>query len=344
MADNKPVKKGEITDRTVQEKRLHEGVMDLMRFTEGYFDRSHRLGQTMVSQSTMMYDVSHRVAYSRSDINEREVQGFLRRGTQSPQIRGKSRRNAREQQARAVLLEDSVDLGQLMVQIEALKELEIQAQELSKVEPQIPSILVLDGSKNHETAKALGLELLDSSVIMELDIERDFAPRGMVPGVTFKRERIPFSQEFIDVFRSGFVNNDGFGYNLAEDTVDGLNVFREIEGMTEYAYLAYMDGKAVSIVSFSVDEHNKAYINNVATDPEYRGQGISRALLEHSIEDVASMGVTTVGLYTEIGGLESYYNSIGFESLGVVRNYGASITRDLDQGIGQPHQPDVLVR
>ncbi len=62
------------------------------------------------------------------------------------------------------------------------------------------------------------------------------------------------------------------------------NVTQEIKEQPEYWIGAYVEGEMVGIV-FGTDDGRKGWINRLAVDEAYRGEGIGRALVEE-LEDV----------------------------------------------------------
>ncbi len=95
-------------------------------------------------------------------------------------------------------------------------------------------------------------------------------------------------------------------------------------------YLVAMDGEKLLAYGGFWTVAPEGYINNVAVDPSYRGQGISRLLMEALIEAAREKGVKD--LYLEVRVSNSIalglYRSLGFKMIDIRKGYYADTDED----------------
>lgn len=80
--------------------------------------------------------------------------------------------------------------------------------------------------------------------------------------------------------------------------------------------LAHDKGKLVAYARIGNEKDGSARIGRVVVDPDYRGQGLGRELMEkaiHHAHELAPKQPVYVGAQTY---LLEFYNSLGFESVG----------------------------
>ena len=65
------------------------------------------------------------------------------------------------------------------------------------------------------------------------------------------------------------------------------------------------------------------HINNLAVRPEWRGQGLARALLDHVLREASGLGATRAGLEIRRSNdiARRLYGGMGFSVVGTRRNY-----------------------
>lgn len=96
-----------------------------------------------------------------------------------------------------------------------------------------------------------------------------------------------------------------------------------------YFFVAIADEKIVGYMGFNtvLDE---AYVANVAVLPQYRGQGIGRALVNHACVLCREMNMSFITLEVRSSNLPaiSLYQSIGFKEVGRRKNFYTEPTED----------------
>ena len=85
----------------------------------------------------------------------------------------------------------------------------------------------------------------------------------------------------------------------------------------EIATLEAQLGEELTLVLFDIPTYCKAWIEDVITDSNYRGQGIGRALVERAIEMAKELGADSVNLTSrpsrEVA--RALYRKVGFEEV-----------------------------
>ena len=89
------------------------------------------------------------------------------------------------------------------------------------------------------------------------------------------------------------------------------------------------DGVVTGFCSFWL-VFDELHINNLAIRPEYRGQGMGTALLEHAMGTAARLGArrATLEVRRSNDAARRIYERLGFEIAGVRRNYYTSPAED----------------
>ena len=87
-------------------------------------------------------------------------------------------------------------------------------------------------------------------------------------------------------------------------------------------YVAEEDGRVVGYVG-SQTVLGETDMMNIATHPDYRKQGIARALINTLISALAEQGSHSLMLEVRVSNepAKSLYGSMGFESVGIRKNY-----------------------
>lgn len=108
----------------------------------------------------------------------------------------------------------------------------------------------------------------------------------------------------------------GWSNNVFASEID------QVRSGTRHYVVARIDGDIVGYAGlwFAVDE---AHVTNVAVSPEYRRQGIARALMSHLADVVIERGCSawTLEVRLSSSGAQRLYESFGFESAGVRQKY-----------------------
>lgn len=83
-------------------------------------------------------------------------------------------------------------------------------------------------------------------------------------------------------------------------------------------YVAYFDKKAIAIATLTY-KGKVAYLNNVTTLKEYKGNGISKEILSYALNNISKLGVKTIMFATETNAYtEEFYKKLGFK----IANHG----------------------
>jgi GNAT superfamily N-acetyltransferase len=86
-----------------------------------------------------------------------------------------------------------------------------------------------------------------------------------------------------------------------------------IEGIDTLHYVAYYLDKPISIATISINS-NIAYLNNVTTLKEFKGNGVAKELLSYLIKDLKNRNVKEIIFATETDEYtEKFYKKLGFE-------------------------------
>ena len=103
----------------------------------------------------------------------------------------------------------------------------------------------------------------------------------------------------------------------------------ELDNDTAHFFVALSEGEVVGYIGVFVVA-DSCYISNVAVSPRCRRQGVGRALLKMAILTADAMGTDFISLevrYTNYAAI-CLYRSLGFEEMGVRRNFYRHPTED----------------
>lgn len=86
-------------------------------------------------------------------------------------------------------------------------------------------------------------------------------------------------------------------------------------------FVAVVDGKVIGFAGYKPFEGTEGMIHNNAVDAEYRGRGISPALLARVIDELKSLGAKTIKVHTaHVPVAVHVYQKVGFK---IVEQRGA---------------------
>ena len=91
-------------------------------------------------------------------------------------------------------------------------------------------------------------------------------------------------------------------------------VSESIENENTHLYLALADGEAAGYMGVQIFS-GEGYVTNVATLPEYRRQGVAKALIERVLQN--EMEFLTLEVRESNAPAIALYESLGFERVGV---------------------------
>lgn len=87
----------------------------------------------------------------------------------------------------------------------------------------------------------------------------------------------------------------------------------KIDNVETLHYVAYYQNKPISIATVSINGKD-AYLNNVTTLKEFKGNGVAKELLSHLIKDLKNRNVKKIIFVTETDEYpEKFYKNLGFE-------------------------------
>lgn len=124
-------------------------------------------------------------------------------------------------------------------------------------------------------------------------------------------------QEIVDCVMDGFSThdpNDPYG-DLSPTYRESLNkkLFDKNAKYPTFHYVAKHGGEVVSIAGITIKDTN-AYLNNVTTQKEFKGKGISKEILTCIVNDLKTKHIQNIIFATETGAYtENYYKNLGFK-------------------------------
>lgn len=100
------------------------------------------------------------------------------------------------------------------------------------------------------------------------------------------------------------------------------NLEEELDNKTAYFFVALEDEKLIGYIGVSVIS-DSCFINNIAVLPEYRRQGVGRALMKIAILTADAMGTGFISLEVRESNYAAInlYRSLGFEDIGLRRDF-----------------------
>lgn len=107
------------------------------------------------------------------------------------------------------------------------------------------------------------------------------------------------------------------GWWQTDDNPEYLTTVAGIVRNTLCFVIATEGDKIVGMGRAIGDGVSDAYIQDVTVLPEYRGQGIGKAIIRHLVAHLKEIGLQWIGLISEPG-YERFYQSLGFA---VMKNY-----------------------
>ena len=100
------------------------------------------------------------------------------------------------------------------------------------------------------------------------------------------------------------------------------NLSDELDNDTAYFFVALDDDKLVGYIGVSVIS-DSCFVNNIAVYPEYRRQGVGKALMKIAILTADAMGTGFISLAVRESNYAaiSLYRSLGFEEMGLRKDF-----------------------
>lgn len=92
------------------------------------------------------------------------------------------------------------------------------------------------------------------------------------------------------------------------------SIKESIENPCSHFYIAYVDGRVAGYMGLQIFA-NEGYVTNIATMPEYRRQGIAKALIEKAVEN--KMDFITLEVRESNAPAIALYTEVGFENMGL---------------------------
>ena len=97
------------------------------------------------------------------------------------------------------------------------------------------------------------------------------------------------------------------------------------------------------IIPLISPQQRTAYIYAVATDPDYRNQGIATALMQAALQNIEAAGYATATLIPSDSYATKYYSRFGFECSNSLFDF-SEFNIDYDLGTGNPEQDFAMVK
>ena len=114
-----------------------------------------------------------------------------------------------------------------------------------------------------------------------------------------------------------------------EKTVDGIRTYsamtteeeaRETIGKMT-VYFVKRGGEVVGSVAYEMKSPDHAYIDGLVTKPEFQGQGIGRASMEHVLEELKDVPLIDLVTHPNNERAVALYESLGFVRGEIKENY-----------------------
>ena len=103
----------------------------------------------------------------------------------------------------------------------------------------------------------------------------------------------------------------GMGLNSLDDTKEGISKF--LERNPEMCFVALIDKRIIGAIMVGTDGR-RGYIYHTAVHPDFRKQGIAKALVDNALSAVENLGINKVALVVfgrNIGG-NVFWEKMGF--------------------------------
>ena len=103
----------------------------------------------------------------------------------------------------------------------------------------------------------------------------------------------------------------GMGLNSLDDTKEGISKF--LERNPETCFVALIDKRIIGAIMVGTDGR-RGYIYHTAVHPDFRKQGIAKALVDNALSAVENLGINKVALVVfgrNIGG-NVFWEKMGF--------------------------------
>lgn len=99
--------------------------------------------------------------------------------------------------------------------------------------------------------------------------------------------------------------------------------FKELIESNASSYLVLLTDEYVIGAAGYTDQVGEGYVNNVVIDPDYRGKGYSKMLMQAVIDDAKEHGIEDLTLEVRVSNEPAVrlYESLGFESAGIRKRF-----------------------
>ena len=108
-----------------------------------------------------------------------------------------------------------------------------------------------------------------------------------------------------------WIHTPGMGLNTTDDSREGVEKFLRHNPHT--CFVAEVDRKIAGVI-LSGHDGRRGYIYHTAVRPEYRRQGIARALVEHAMQALEKEGIqkTALVVFARNEGGNAFWEKLGF--------------------------------
>lgn len=108
-----------------------------------------------------------------------------------------------------------------------------------------------------------------------------------------------------------WIHTPGMGLNTTDDSREGVEKFLRRNPHT--CFVAEVDRKIAGVI-LSGHDGRRGYIYHTAVRPEYRRQGIARALVEHAMQALEKEGIqkTALVVFARNEGGNAFWEKLGF--------------------------------
>jgi ribosomal protein S18 acetylase RimI-like enzyme len=163
-----------------------------------------------------------------------------------------------------------------------------------------------------ETASLLA-ELSTAGDVLSWDVVMRGDPPNRVRRAGVAVDELPPGAELWDVVRRSLAL---FGIDDPIAVRQLLTIEREVLGPGGKRWFGVReDGRVVAVAAFLVLE-GVGYVDNVATEPAWRGRGLASAIVSHLVDVAAAAGIDDTFLLVEPDGPVDLYQRVGFAEVG----------------------------